>query len=112
MEGSNRLGGRIHTIKRDGFTIEKGPDSLLARKPAAMNLAEELGILNQTRRNSTGQSFMLIKNRLHKMPKGAFMGVPKEVGPLLRSNSFTLTGKIRGLMDLIIPRKNGPGTNH
>lgn len=23
IEGSNRLGGRIHTIKRDGFTIEK-----------------------------------------------------------------------------------------
>ncbi|WP_339233206.1 protoporphyrinogen oxidase [Oceanobacillus sp. FSL W7-1281] len=109
VEGSNRLGGRIHTIKKDGFTIEKGPDSLLARKPSAMNLAEELGILDQTRRNSTGQSFMLIKNRLHKMPKGAFMGVPKEVGPLLRSNSFTLTGKIRGLMDLIIPRKKRTG---
>lgn len=44
-----------------------------------MELAKELGILNQTRYNSTGQSFMLIQNRLHKMPKGAFMGVPKEI---------------------------------
>lgn len=105
VEGSSRLGGRIHTIKRGGFTIEKGPDSLLARKPVAMELVKELGIVDQTRRNSTGQSFMLIKNRLHKMPKGAFMGVPKEVGPLMRSNSFTLSGKVRGLMDLIIPKK-------
>ncbi len=104
IEGSNRLGGRIHTIKRDGFTIEKGPDSLLVRKPVAMELAKELGILNQTRYNSTGQSFMLIQNRLHKMPKGAFMGVPKEIGSLMRSKSFTLSGKIRGLMDLIKPK--------
>nr|WP_148417145.1 protoporphyrinogen oxidase [Oceanobacillus jeddahense] len=105
VEGSDRLGGRIHTIKKDGFTIEKGPDSLLARKPAAMALAEELGISDQVKRNSTGQSFMLIKDRLHKMPKGAYMGVPKEVGPLLRSNSFTLDGKLRGLMDLVKPKK-------
>ncbi|WP_152654883.1 protoporphyrinogen oxidase [Oceanobacillus sp. CFH 90083] len=105
VEGSDRLGGRIHTIKKDGFTIEKGPDSLLARKPAAMELAEELGILDQTKRNSTGQSFMLLKSKLHKMPKGAFMGVPKEIGPLLRSKSFTLTGKIRALMDLVMPKK-------
>lgn len=105
VEGSNRLGGHVQTIKRDGFTIEKGPDSLLARKPIAMELAKELGILDQTRRNSTGQSFMLIQNRLHQMPKGAFMGVPKEIRPLMHSQSFTTTGKIRALMDIILPKR-------
>ncbi|NAP01647.1 FAD-dependent oxidoreductase, partial [Halomonas sp. MG34] len=28
VEASDRLGGKIKTMKRDGFTIEQGPDSL------------------------------------------------------------------------------------
>jgi len=107
FEASNRLGGRIKTMKRDGYIIEQGPDSLLARKPAAVKLVDELGLSNQTVRNGTGQSYMLIKNKLHKMPKGAFMGVPKEIRPLLSSNVFSTKGKLRALMDLVLPKSKG-----
>lgn len=27
IEKENRLGGKLHTVKRNGFTIEKGPDA-------------------------------------------------------------------------------------
>ncbi|WP_337020347.1 FAD-dependent oxidoreductase, partial [Oceanobacillus massiliensis] len=60
VEASSRLGGRIQSITRDGYTIELGPDSLLARKPAAVKLAEELGLSDQLIRNGTGQSYILI----------------------------------------------------
>src|SRR5574337_699198 len=70
VEATERLGGRIHTIKRDGFTIERGPDSLLARKPEAMSLVQELGLEDEIVYNGTGQSYILVKNKLHKMPKG------------------------------------------
>ncbi|MBP2076635.1 protoporphyrinogen oxidase [Oceanobacillus polygoni] len=104
VEASDRLGGRIHTIKKDGFTIERGPDSLLARKPEAMGLAKELGLEEEIVYNGTGQSYILVKNKLHKMPKGAFMGVPKELKPLLASNVFSLKGKLRALWDLVLPK--------
>lgn len=104
VEASDRLGGRIHTIKKDGFTIERGPDSLLARKPEAMGLAKELGLEDEIVYNGTGQSYILVKNKLHKMPKGAFMGVPKELKPLLASNVFSLKGKLRALWDLVLPK--------
>lgn len=32
IEAKPRLGGKIETIKRDGFIIERGPDSFLERK--------------------------------------------------------------------------------
>ncbi|MFC4024509.1 protoporphyrinogen oxidase [Oceanobacillus longus] len=109
VEASNRLGGRIESLNKDGFTIELGPDSLLSRKPSAVKLVEELGLSDQIVRNGTGQSYILIKNKLHKMPKGAFMGVPKEVRPLLRSNVFSLNGKLRALMDLFLPKSKEKG---
>ncbi|WP_087973339.1 protoporphyrinogen oxidase [Oceanobacillus rekensis] len=109
VEASNRLGGRIQSMHKDGFTIELGPDSLLARKPAAAKLVEELGLSDQIIRNGTGQSYILIKNKLHKMPKGAYMGVPKEIQPLLASNVFSIKGKLRALMDQVIPKSNVKG---
>lgn len=109
VEASNRLGGRINTVERDGFTIELGPDSLLARKPAAAELVAELGLNDQIVRNGTGQSYILVNNKLHKMPKGAFMGVPKEIAPLLKSKVFSLKGKMRALGDLFIPKSKVDG---
>ncbi|WP_373895654.1 protoporphyrinogen oxidase [Virgibacillus sp. CBA3643] len=104
VEASNRLGGKIKTMKRDGFTIEQGPDSLLARKQPAIKLVEELGLKDQIIRNATGQSYILVKNKLHKMPKGTFMGIPKNVRSLLSSNLISAKGKRRAFIDLILPR--------
>ena len=41
IEASNRLGGKIQTVRRDGFIIERGPDSFLIRK-------KSIGILQKT----------------------------------------------------------------
>ena len=43
VEKSPTFGGKIHTIERDGFVIEKGPDSFLARKRPIIDLAYDLG---------------------------------------------------------------------
>jgi len=109
IEASSRLGGKIKTMKRDGFTIEQGPDSILSRKKPAMKLIEELGLQDQTVRNATGQSFILINNKLRKMPKGAYMGVPKQVGPLVTSELVSLKGKMRALGDFILPKSKMEG---
>src|SRR5689334_7106082 len=44
FEASKRLGGLIRTEHVDGFTIEAGPDSMLAQNPAAMELCDALGL--------------------------------------------------------------------
>ncbi|WP_121604866.1 protoporphyrinogen oxidase [Virgibacillus sp. Bac332] len=104
IEANSRLGGKIKTLRRDGFTIEQGPDSLLVRKQPAVKLVEELGLQEQIVRNATGQSYILVNDRLHKMPKGTFMGVPKDIGPLLTSKLISPKGKARALFDLVLPK--------
>jgi oxygen-dependent protoporphyrinogen oxidase len=104
VEASNRLGGKIKTMKRDGFTIERGPDSFLSRKEPGVKLVEELGLRNQLVRNGTGQSYILVKNKLHKMPGGSFMGIPTELRPFLFSRITSLKGKIRTGFDFLLPK--------
>jgi oxygen-dependent protoporphyrinogen oxidase len=101
IESSNRLGGKINTLKRDGYTIERGPDSLLSRKKSIMKLIEELDLMDEVVRNDTGQSFILIKNKLYKMPTGAYMGVPKQIRTFFTLDAVSMTGKIRALNDLV-----------
>ena len=43
-ESSGRVGGTIETQKRDGFILEKGPDSFISDKPWAVGLAKALGM--------------------------------------------------------------------
>ncbi|HSK34166.1 MAG TPA: FAD-dependent oxidoreductase, partial [Propionicimonas sp.] len=44
VEASGRFGGKVHTERTDGLLIEHGPDSFVAYRPAALQLAEELGL--------------------------------------------------------------------
>ncbi len=101
IESSNRLGGKIKTEKRDGFIIERGPDSFLSRKHPAVKLIESLGLEEKLVRNGTGQAYILVEDKLHKIPPGSFMGIPTQPGPFLFSGLFSPLGKLRAGLDLV-----------
>jgi len=109
IEASPRLGGKINTLKRDGYTIERGPDSLLSRKESIMKLIDELDLTDEIIHNDTGQSYILINNKLHKMPTGAYMGVPKQISTLFTLDAVSITGKIRAFGDLVKRRSKMEG---
>jgi oxygen-dependent protoporphyrinogen oxidase len=104
IEASDRLGGKIKTNKKNGFIIEQGPDSFLARKEPAVKLAKDLGLEDDLIRNGTGQSYILVRNKLHKMPTGAFMGIPTQAKPFLFSGIFSMKGKLRAGADYVLPK--------
>ncbi|WHY68302.1 protoporphyrinogen oxidase [Neobacillus sp. SuZ13] len=104
IEASHRLGGKMQTVIRDGFTIERGPDSFLARKLSISRLAKEVGMDDQLVHNSTGKSYVLVNEKLHSMPGGSIMGIPTEVGPFLTTGLFSIPGKLRAAADFILPR--------
>lgn len=109
LEQSNRLGGKIQTHQQDGFTIERGPDSFLARKQPAVRLVQSLGIEDELIRNQTGQAYILAHNELHPMPQGSFMGIPTELKPFLHTTLLSPQGKARVGLDYVLPRSNEVG---
>lgn len=104
VEASHRLGGKMQTVVKDGYVIERGPDSFLERKQSATRLANEVGMGDKLINNSSGQSFILVGERLYPMPGGSVMGIPTEVAPFVTTGLFSIPGKIRAVADLIIPR--------
>lgn len=106
IEATHRLGGKIQTVVRDGFVIERGPDSFIARKQSASRLAKEVGMGDSLVSNTAGKSYVLAKERLHPMPGGSIMGIPTEIGPFITTGLFSLTGKMRAAADFVLPRSN------
>ncbi|WP_369900743.1 protoporphyrinogen oxidase [Bacillus manliponensis] len=104
IEASGRLGGKIHTLRKDGFAIERGPDSFLERKESAARLARELGLGGELVNNATGKSYVLVNNELHGIPEGSMMGIPTQITPFLFSGLFSPAGKIRAGLDFVLPR--------
>ncbi|WP_210365819.1 protoporphyrinogen oxidase [Bacillus sp. REN3] len=104
MEASDRLGGVISTEKRDGFVIERGPDSIIARKKSATRLIEEVGLKDKVISNTAGKSYIFARGRLQTMPEGSFMGIPTKVTPFAVSGLFSPIGKLRAAGDFILPK--------
>ncbi|WP_456271895.1 protoporphyrinogen oxidase [Bacillus sp. AK031] len=109
VEASHRLGGKIQTVSRDGFIIERGPDSFLERKTSAARLAKEVGVDNELVNNSTGKSYVLVNEELHAMPGGSVMGVPTQMAPFVTTGLFSMQGKARAAADFILPKSNVKG---
>ncbi|MDF2903209.1 MAG: protoporphyrinogen oxidase [Bacillus sp. (in: firmicutes)] len=104
IEATHRLGGKIQTVVKDGYVIERGPDSILERKKSVSRLAKEVGIDKELVNNSSGKSFVLANESLFPMPGGSIMGIPTELGPFITTRLFSVMGKMRAAADLIIPR--------
>ena len=104
FEKSETFGGKIQTVYQDGYVIERGPDSFLKRKPAAMDLVKELGLTGQLIENKTGKSYILKGGKLHLIPPGSVMGVPTSIHAIMETGLLSTDGKARALNDLFIPK--------
>ncbi|WP_412061139.1 protoporphyrinogen oxidase [Rubrivirga sp. IMCC45206] len=102
LEASDRLGGVVKTIRRDGFVADVGPDVFLIRKPAALALAERLGV-----ETATPASGALIQRRgkLHPLPAGLTGLVPGRLGPLLATPALGLGAKLRAALEPMVPAR-------
>lgn len=112
IEASPRLGGTIQTEFRDGFLIERGPDSFISEKPEALALAKRLGLesrLIQTNEKFR-RSFIVRGGRLRPVPEGFQLLAPSRMWPFLTSDIFSVAGKMRMAADLFMPRKSTNGT--
>lgn len=105
IEKDKCLGGKIETLHRDGFVIEKGPDSFLARKTAMVDLARELELDHElvTTNPNAKKTYILQRGKLHPIPAGLVLGIPTELKPFLKSGLVSFGGKMRAMMDFVLP---------
>ena len=78
FEAADRAGGIIDTVRQDGFVIEMGPDSWVTEKPAARELATELGLADEllSSNDDTRKTLLLLDGWLMPLPDNMRMMVP------------------------------------
>ena len=110
LEGAERLGGIVHTERRDGFLIEGGADSFISEKPWALALCRRLGVEDRLARTDDRYRSVFVARggRLHPLPAGFQMMAPTRLAPLLASPLFSWPGKARMALDLVLPRGGDP----
>jgi protoporphyrinogen/coproporphyrinogen III oxidase len=107
LEAKDRVGGAIWTDRRDGFILEGGADSFITNKPWGVELCKALGVANQLRGTDAQhrRSFVVREGRLLPVPEGFVLLAPNRLGPILTTPILSVRGKLRMLMDLVIPRR-------
>ena len=106
LEGGPRCGGLIRTEHADGFTIDAGPDSLLAQKPAALKLCDELGLASRLMStNLPRTAFVLKHGRLHRLPTPSVLGIPTTFRALLGYDLLDWPARARLALEPLVPRR-------
>lgn len=115
LEASDRLGGkaltdRVETSHGD-FLVEAGPDSFLAAKPWALQLAADLGLSDELLPiNRVARPVSVVKQgRLIRMPAGLNLAAPSLLKPFARSRLLSPSGRVRALREPYVPSGSSDG---
>ncbi len=107
LESTDRFGGKICTELRDGFLLEKGPDSFISQKPWAIEHCKKIGLADHligTRPENT-KTYVYLNKKMVTLPDGLSLMVPTKFLPFITTRLFSWPGKIRMGLDLIIPKR-------
>jgi oxygen-dependent protoporphyrinogen oxidase len=85
LEGSNRVGGKILTTTFAGRPVDAGADAFLARHPAGVELAGEVGLGARLVSPAATSALVVSDGTLRPFPPGTLLGVPTDLDAAARS---------------------------
>lgn len=108
LEGDDVPGGKVRSAAVGGIELEAGPDSLLARKPWAVELCRELGLGEDLVAPAAAPTHVYTGKGLLRFPTGPF-GISTDPVELMRWPGMSYVGKVRAGGDLVLPRRGEDG---
>jgi protoporphyrinogen/coproporphyrinogen III oxidase len=98
FEASNRVGGVIQSVRRDGYLAEFGPNSILETSPIVSNLVRDLGL--ESRRvysQASAEKRFVVRDQKP-------VALPTSAAGFLTTPLFSLPAKLRVLAEPFIRR--------
>ncbi|WP_030544352.1 protoporphyrinogen oxidase [Streptomyces albus] len=95
LEASPRVGGKLLAGELAGVPVDFGAESMLARRPEAVDLARSVGLSGRLQPPTTASATLWTRGALRPMPKGHVMGVPGDVEALAASGVISEEGLAR-----------------
>lgn len=82
LEAGHRLGGKLRTGAVGPVEVDLGAESVLARRPEAVDLIRDAGLAQALTHPVTAVANVVRDGALHPLPAGTLMGVPGRIEPL------------------------------
>ncbi|MFE1411566.1 protoporphyrinogen oxidase [Streptomyces sp. NPDC058746] len=95
LEAGDRLGGKLYAGELAGARVDLGAESVLARRPEALELARAVGLGEALQPPATATAHLWTRGALRPMPRGHVMGVPGDLEPLAASGVLSPEGLAR-----------------
>ena len=98
LEAGGYPGGVIRSELRDGYLIEHGPNTLALRAGHSPDYLEQMGLLEDAiEANPEAKKRFLVR-------EGQLVAVPASASSFLTSPLFSIVGKLRLLLEPLLPR--------
>ncbi|GAA1958663.1 protoporphyrinogen oxidase [Kitasatospora viridis] len=91
-EAADRVGGKLHGGEVGGIRVDLGAESMLARRPEAVELARAVGLGEAITAPTGAKAAVWTRGRLRPLPGGQLMGVPGDLAALAASGVLTEEG--------------------
>jgi oxygen-dependent protoporphyrinogen oxidase len=104
LEADATVGGKLRSVTVGGVRVEAGADSLLARKPWAVDLCRELALGDDLVGAAVADARLWDGQRLLPFPDGV-LGIPTDLVTFLRWPGMPLVDRARALGDLALLRR-------
>ena len=102
LEQAPALGGKLALGELAGVQVDTGAESLLNRRPEAVELARDVGLSDDVRHPAVGAAAVWSRGRLRPLPR-TVLGVPADLGALARSGVLSPAGVARAGLDRVLP---------
>jgi oxygen-dependent protoporphyrinogen oxidase len=89
LEADGVPGGKMRTIRQDGFNLEWGPNGFLTNKPYGMELVKDLGIEERVVRSSD------LARKRFILSEGVLKRLPETPVAFFRSDLLSIPGRLR-----------------
>jgi oxygen-dependent protoporphyrinogen oxidase len=103
LEASPRVGGKLGSAEVGGLTVETGAESVLARRPEAVDLIRAVGLADDLVHPETSSAGMWSRGHVRPLPAEQVMGVPTDLAALARSGIVSTAAITRAMGDTATP---------
>jgi oxygen-dependent protoporphyrinogen oxidase len=103
LEASPRIGGKLGQAEVGGVVVETGAESVLARRPEAVDLIRAVGLGDDLVHPETTSAGMWSRGHVRPLPAEQVMGVPTDLAALARTGIVSTAAITRAMGDTVTP---------
>ncbi|MEU7578034.1 protoporphyrinogen oxidase [Streptomyces sp. NPDC041068] len=95
LEGAPRIGGKLRTGTLAGVPVDEGAESLMALRPEAVRLAQDVGLGDDLCDPAPAPTTLWSNGALRPLPPGHVMGIPTDPAALAGTGLLSEEGMAR-----------------